>query len=148
MSAKVQIKDQLKVSQICVGENTKRQLYVVVFLSVAQLVTTVIIFSAWDKSQMLNVTTPKIQYRKWGPKPLLDRSWIILYYVEFCGLFSFWFVGYLFLVIISSFEAIFCSISRHYSSKKVVILHFRKASKRVMLMSSFHVLHDWTPCGN
>ena len=61
-----------------------------------------------------------------------------------CGLFFFWFEGYLFLVIISSFEAIFCSISRHYSSKKVVILHFRKASKRVMLMSSFHVLHDWT----
>ena len=56
--------------------------------------------------------------------------------------------GYPFLVIISSFEAIFCSISRHYSSKKVVILHFRKASECVMLMSSFHVLHDWTPCGN
>ena len=94
---------------------------------------------------MLNGTTPEIKHRKWGPKPLLNLCWIILYFVEFCGLFFFW---YLFLVIISSFEAIFCSISRHYSSKKVVILHFRKASKCVMLMSSFHVLHDWTPCGN
>ena len=86
----------------------------------------------------------EIFYTYSEPKPLLNRCWIILYFVEFV----FWFVGYLFLVIISSFEAIFCSISRHYSSKKVVILHFRKASKRVMLMSSFHVLHDWTPCGN
>ena len=45
----------------------------VVILLVAQLVTTVIFFSAWDES-VINETTPKIQPRKWGPKYLYTHG--------------------------------------------------------------------------
>ena len=37
---------------------------IVVILSVAQLVTTVIFFSAFKLNHVLNRTTPKIQHRK------------------------------------------------------------------------------------
>ena len=39
---------------------------IVFILSVAQLVTTVIFFSAWDKS--------RVQHRKWGPKSIWTRD--------------------------------------------------------------------------
>ena len=40
---------------------------IVVILSVAQLLTTVIFSSQLEIGHVLNGTTPKIQHRNWGP---------------------------------------------------------------------------------
>ena len=45
----------------------------IVILSVAQLVTTVVSFSAWE-SHVLNGTIPEIQQRKWGPYFLTRKT--------------------------------------------------------------------------